>query len=283
MREDISAQRQGTTTHIVQQDNVVFELIESLESSQGRAMASRGGQRLAASKRKQRSSGLNTKTVLLSVLATAPGAMAQNCISLSGSTQCPAFSASSISTDSALVGFLCVLLSYRNLLDFLLTVSMQSFSPVRLQHINLRRAIKRVRVYKLRPAEVCNYPCNPYDRGSNATCRYQTLLGCGNINLTNTTNLYARYTTSVICNAIIQNSITPCGLSGAASQPVCANTCVSLPHQLILLHVLTINRPRMQRLRQSSLPTITSARTRVPMPTRKYERTSLIALYQQSH
>ena len=58
--------------------------------------------------------------------------------------------------------------------------------------------------------------------------RYQQLLGCNNVNLTNTTSLYARYTTSVICNAIVQNSIQPCSLSNAASTPLCAETCVSV-------------------------------------------------------
>ncbi|KAL8823126.1 MAG: hypothetical protein Q9191_006150 [Dirinaria sp. TL-2023a] len=57
--------------------------------------------------------------------------------------------------------------------------------------------------------------------------KYQQLLGCNNVNLTNTTSLYARYTTSVICNAIVQNSITPCSLSSTASRPLCAETCVS--------------------------------------------------------
>ena len=57
--------------------------------------------------------------------------------------------------------------------------------------------------------------------------RYQRLLGCGNVNLTNTTTLYARYTTSVICNSIVQNSIKPCGLSSAESSPLCAESCVS--------------------------------------------------------
>lgn len=57
--------------------------------------------------------------------------------------------------------------------------------------------------------------------------RYQQLLGCNNVNLTNTTNLYARYTTSVICNAMVQNSITSCSLSSTASRPLCAETCVS--------------------------------------------------------
>lgn len=57
--------------------------------------------------------------------------------------------------------------------------------------------------------------------------RYQQLLGCGNINLLNTSNLYARFTTSVICNAIVQNSIQECSLTGNAARPLCADSCVS--------------------------------------------------------
>ena len=57
--------------------------------------------------------------------------------------------------------------------------------------------------------------------------RYQQLLGCSNVDLTNTTNYYARFTTSVICNSIIQNSIKPCGLSDTQAVPLCADSCVS--------------------------------------------------------
>ena len=57
---------------------------------------------------------------------------------------------------------------------------------------------------------------------------YQQLIGCNNVNLTNTTSYYARYTTSVICNAIIQNSIGPCSLSGPATRPLCAESCVRI-------------------------------------------------------
>ncbi|KAE9371518.1 hypothetical protein N431DRAFT_342522 [Stipitochalara longipes BDJ] len=150
--------------------------------------SSRGARRDYSTKRKQRSTGLNTKTALLSVLAAAPGAMAQNCISLSGSTQCPAFSSASISTDSTLVGFF----------PFLQYVSSTATFDEQL---------------------------SSYVSTSYVQEKYQTLLGCGNINLTNTTNLYARFTTTVICNAIIQNSRTVCGLSAADSRPVCADTC----------------------------------------------------------
>lgn len=55
--------------------------------------------------------------------------------------------------------------------------------------------------------------------------RYQTLIGCSNVDTSNTTGLYARYTTSVLCNAIVQNSISACGLTGAATRPLCADSC----------------------------------------------------------
>jgi hypothetical protein len=62
---------------------------------------------------------------------------------------------------------------------------------------------------------------------ANRRNRYQQLLGCSSVNLTNTTNLYARYTQTVLCNSIVQNSVTPCSLSGNSARPVCAETCVS--------------------------------------------------------
>lgn len=62
---------------------------------------------------------------------------------------------------------------------------------------------------------------------ANIYSRYESLFGCDNIDLTNTSSLYARYTTTVICNSIVQNSIDPCGLSSSQAEPVCADTCVS--------------------------------------------------------
>jgi hypothetical protein len=56
--------------------------------------------------------------------------------------------------------------------------------------------------------------------------RYETLLGCGNIDLTNTTDHYARFTISNICNAIVQLSIEECNLTPENSRPLCAETCV---------------------------------------------------------
>lgn len=52
-------------------------------------------------------------------------------------------------------------------------------------------------------------------------------IGCTAVNLKNTSDYYARYTISVICNGIVQNSRTACGLTDAQSRPLCATTCVS--------------------------------------------------------
>ena len=88
--------------------------------------------------------------------------------------------------------------------------------------------------------------------------RYQRLLGCGNVNLTNTTTLYARYTTSVICNSIVQNSIRPCALSSAESSPLCAESCVSglvsRPKPLLIPHRLD-----KQLVRKKLQSTVSSA------------------------
>jgi hypothetical protein len=60
--------------------------------------------------------------------------------------------------------------------------------------------------------------------------RYRNILGCSSVDLTNTTELYARYTTTVLCNAIVQASRQPCGLSNANAVPLCAGACVRVPH-----------------------------------------------------
>jgi hypothetical protein len=58
--------------------------------------------------------------------------------------------------------------------------------------------------------------------------KYINIFGCDNVNLGNTSSYYARYTTSFLCNGIIQNSKTPCGLSAANSEPLCADSCADL-------------------------------------------------------
>lgn len=59
------------------------------------------GQR-APSKRKSRSAYFTSKAIVLSILVSAaPVAMAQNCVSLAGSTSCPAFTNASVSTSGS--------------------------------------------------------------------------------------------------------------------------------------------------------------------------------------
>ncbi|KAI5868493.1 hypothetical protein GGS23DRAFT_33601 [Durotheca rogersii] len=133
--------------------------------------------------------GWMARAAVLSLLSTAPGATAQDrCIPLTGSTTCSAFQSASVSTNSFLVG----------LFPFL-------------QYVSDTASFDR---------QFSQYLQTDYVRR-----QYQTLLGCGSIDLVNTTDLYARFTTSVICNAIIQNSVTACGLSERASRPLCADSC----------------------------------------------------------
>ncbi|KAL1999836.1 hypothetical protein VTN02DRAFT_3910 [Thermoascus thermophilus] len=114
--------------------------------------------------------------------------MSGKCISLAGSTACPAFNESSISTDSNLVSQFPFLAYVSNLQDF--------------------------------DSQLSNYV-----KGDYVKLKYQQLLGCSDVDLGNTTYLYARYTTSVICNGIVQSSKGPCGLSDDQSRPLCADTC----------------------------------------------------------
>ncbi|KAB2577435.1 hypothetical protein BFW01_g12182 [Lasiodiplodia theobromae] len=127
-------------------------------------------------------------TAVLLSLATVAMAQNSSCISLAGSTQCPAFNTASVSTGDSLTG----------LFPFLAYVSdTDSFD----QYLAA------------------------YVQSSFVQQRYVQLLGCSNIDLDNTTNVYARYTTSVLCNAIVQNSIDDCSLSDDESRPLCADTC----------------------------------------------------------
>jgi len=83
------------------------EIRGSSEPSALGSMAGEGGRsRRRGIARKQRPSAINTRTAMLSLLAAAPLALAQDCIPLTGSTQCSAFQTASISVNSDLVGFL---------------------------------------------------------------------------------------------------------------------------------------------------------------------------------
>ncbi|KAK2071128.1 hypothetical protein P8C59_005577 [Phyllachora maydis] len=83
------------------------------------------------------------------------------CISLQGSTTCPAFQSASVSTDSTLVGFFPFL-----------------------QYVSNRATFDQ---------ELSSYVQSSYVEE-----KYQTLLGCGGISLTNTSSLYARFTTTSV-------------------------------------------------------------------------------------
>jgi len=102
---------------------------------------------------KQRATGINTRAALLSILAAAPIAMAQNCIPLTGSTQCPAFQSASISVDSTLVGFLYVARypKYKYLANHFLR---QSIPVLRLEHGGIRSTIEHIHLHILRLTEV---------------------------------------------------------------------------------------------------------------------------------
>lgn len=134
--------------------------------------------------------GPRTAGILVSLLSVASPAMAQDngCVSLQGSKACPAFSSASVSTGSYLVGLFPFLRDVRDTASF----DQQMASYVRTSYVEQK---------------------------------YRTLLGCGNVDLTNTSDLYARFTTSVVCNSIVQNSIQTCGLTGSAARPLCADNC----------------------------------------------------------
>lgn len=64
--------------------------------------------------------------------------------------------------------------------------------------------------------------------------RYVDDLGCQGADLNRTSDYYARYTTTVLCNGIVQDSKKDCGLSDQQARPICADTCVSISSLLTL-------------------------------------------------
>ncbi|KAL2260758.1 hypothetical protein VTK26DRAFT_5150 [Humicola hyalothermophila] len=131
---------------------------------------------------------LNASGLLFALLSAPSSAMAA-CLSLRGSKACSAFQSSSVSTtDEHLLGLF-------PFLDF--AADVETFDELLIAHLQTEYVKEK----------------------------YATLLGCQGVDLTNTSDMYARFTTTVICNAIIQNSIEACGLSPEASRPVCAETC----------------------------------------------------------
>ncbi|KAF4587436.1 SH3 domain-containing protein [Ophiocordyceps camponoti-floridani] len=126
---------------------------------------------------------------VVAALASLAAAQADGgCVSLRGSKACAAFQSASVSTRSFLN---------------------QSY-PF-LQFVSDSSSLDN---------ELTEYIKTSYVRD-----KYQNLLGCGGVNLTDPSNMYARFTTTVLCNVLVQQSIGPCQLSQDDARPVCADTC----------------------------------------------------------
>ncbi|KAI1265612.1 hypothetical protein F5Y18DRAFT_416942 [Xylariaceae sp. FL1019] len=134
---------------------------------------------------------LGIKRTVLGILFSSQVAMAQqaSCISLAGSKACSAFQDASISTAT----------NVTDLYPFLKVVNnVDQFDSQLVQYIS-------------------------------GTWRQQKYgdanqFGCGAVNVSND-DLYARFTTSVFCNGIIQNSLSFCDESANASRPLCVESC----------------------------------------------------------
>ncbi|KAJ5121303.1 uncharacterized protein N7515_009264 [Penicillium bovifimosum] len=114
--------------------------------------------------------------------------MSNSCISLSGSTACPAWSSSSISTNSNLYSTFPFLKTVTNLTQF-------------------------------------DDSLKNYVRGTYVSSKYEDLLGCQGLNSSAPNDYYAQYTTSVLCSSVVQSSIADCKLSTNDSLPICVDTC----------------------------------------------------------
>ncbi|KAJ5782286.1 hypothetical protein N7457_004060 [Penicillium paradoxum] len=114
--------------------------------------------------------------------------MSDSCISLSGSTACPAWSSSSITTSSSLYSTFPFLRNVSNLTEF-------------------------------------DNSLEDYVRGSYISSKYDDLLGCQGLNSSAPNDYYAQYTISVLCSSVVQSSISDCKLSTNDSLPICVDTC----------------------------------------------------------
>lgn len=129
--------------------------------------------------------------LLVVVVSSTSVSLAQNCIPLTDSTTCPAFNAASVSTSPALTALYPFLAFVSNTQEF-------------------------------------DNQLSKYVRTEYVQQKYQNVLGCDNVDLGNTSSLYARYTTSLICNGIVQNSRRPCGTAAGDARPLCADSCAEL-------------------------------------------------------
>ncbi|KAK6331739.1 hypothetical protein TWF718_002281 [Orbilia javanica] len=134
------------------------------------------------------------------------------CISLSGSRLCPAFNGSSVSTDS--VGNFPFLAFVSNTQDF--------------------------------DTKFATYITDQY-----VQTKYQDLLGCSGLNLSDTSDLYARFTTSVLCNRMVQEAQGSCR-SENGPVVLCADSCAQFAtsEHIIASDPMTCNSTRSDKTDQ---------------------------------
>ncbi|EHK43344.1 hypothetical protein TRIATDRAFT_182318, partial [Trichoderma atroviride IMI 206040] len=126
--------------------------------------------------------------VLAALVGSASADDSASCISLKGSALCPAFQAASISTNQSLIDTF----SFLKYVSDLETFDTQLSSFVKTTYLQ---------------------------------DKFQLNFGCHNINYTDPSDMYARYTTTVLCSSIVQASAAGCGVSAKNSEPLCAETC----------------------------------------------------------
>jgi hypothetical protein len=135
-----------------------------------------------------RQSAMGRATLALLAASLVVAQASGECISLEGSTACSAFQSASISTSKPLT----------DLFSFLRFVTDRgSFDE-----------------------QISSYVRTAYLQE-----KFQDRFQCGNVNFNSSDELYPRFTTSVLCNAIVQNSVDICGLSTQDARPLCADSC----------------------------------------------------------
>ncbi|KAG5437753.1 hypothetical protein PCANB_000466 [Pneumocystis canis] len=65
--------------------------------------------------------------------------------------------------------------------------------------------------------------------------KYKNFYGCSLENELNTDLFYARYTKTILCASLVQESITECNLTTANSLPACADTCLGWLNSIICI------------------------------------------------
>ncbi|EGX92902.1 SH3 domain containing protein [Cordyceps militaris CM01] len=141
---------------------------------------------------RRRRNGMRHPALNLALLSAMPllstAQTGGQCVPLKGSKRCPAFDGASVSTGKS------VLDTY----PFLQYVSdVDSFDT----------------------------QLDSFVKTGYVQARFEGRFGCGGVDLRNSSNMYARWTTTVICSSMVQMSVDPCGLAASVSKPLCADSC----------------------------------------------------------